>query len=166
MSLLTPDIGLLFWMTLSFGIVFFILAKYGFPVILKAVDKRTAYINNSLETAAKAEEKLANIQQEAETIIRRAQEERAKILNEAGELRNRILDDAKEEAEKGRQIRINKTTSEIEELKRKALSEVRNEIADISLRIAEKVVREELRKEEKQQQLIDHLLDEEILYKN
>ncbi len=166
MSLLTPDIGLLFWMALSFGIVFFILAKYGFPVIMKAVDKRTGYINESLEAAEKAEEKLANIQQQADSILRQAQEERAKILNDTRDLRNRILNEAKEEAEKEKQLQMAKATSEIEKLKRKALGEVRNEIAGISIRIAEKVVGEEMKIEEKQQKLIDHLLDEEIIYKS
>ena len=64
MSLLTPDSGLLFWMIVSFGIVFVILSKYGFPVIIKAVEQRKAYIDNSLETARQANEQLANIQAE------------------------------------------------------------------------------------------------------
>mgnify|MGYP000436744357 CR=1 FL=1 len=64
MSLLTPDSGLLFWMIVSFGIVFAILSKYGFPVIIKAVEQRKAYIDNSLETARQANEQLANIQAE------------------------------------------------------------------------------------------------------
>ena len=166
MSLLTPDIGLLFWMTLSFGIVFFILAKYGFPVILTAIKERTEYINNSLNAAGEAEQKLATINKQADAIISKANEERAKLLNEAGELRNRILSDAKEKAESDIRDRINKATTEIEDLKRKALGDIRNEIADISIRIAEKVVDEEMKNNDKQQALINHLLEEDIVYKN
>jgi len=166
MSLLTPDIGLLFWMTLSFGIVFFILAKYGFPVILTAIKERTEYINNSLNAAEEAEQKLATINKQADAIISKANEERAKLLNEAGELRNRILSDAKEKAESDIRDRINKATTEIEDLKRKALGDIRNEIADISIRIAEKVVDEEMKNNDKQQALINHLLEEDIVYKN
>ena len=66
MSLLTPDSGLLFWMIVSFGIVFVILSKYGFPVIVKAIEQRKAYIDNSLETARQANERLAHIQAEGE----------------------------------------------------------------------------------------------------
>ena len=69
MSLLTPDSGLLFWMIVSFGIVFVILSKYGFPVIIKAVEQRKAYIDNSLETARQANEQLANIQAEGARIL-------------------------------------------------------------------------------------------------
>ena len=166
MSLLTPDIGLLFWMTLSFGIVFFILAKYGFPVILNAVKERTEFINHSLEAAEEAEQKLTTINKQAEAIINEAHAERAKLLNEAGELRNRILSDAKEKAESDIRARINKATVEIEDLKRKALGDIRNEIADISIRIAEKIVDEEMKNNDKQQTLINHLLEEDIIYKN
>lgn len=166
MALLTPEIGLLFWMTFSFGIVFFILAKYGFPVILKAVAERTAYINQSLEAAEEAEEKLATINKQAEAILHQAQEERSKLLNEAGELRNRMLSDAREKAEQDLRARLSKAGAEIEELKQKAVNDIRAEIANISIRIAEKVVAEEMQNESKQQDMINRLLEEEITYKN
>ena len=80
MSLLTPDSGLLFWMIVSFGIVFAILSKYGFPVIIKAVEQRKAYIDNSLETARQANEQLANIQAEGARILAEAKEKQNAIL--------------------------------------------------------------------------------------
>ena len=83
MSLLTPDSGLLFWMIVSFGIVFVILSKYGFPVIIKAVEQRKAYIDNSLETARQANEQLANIQAEGARILAEAKEKQNAILKEA-----------------------------------------------------------------------------------
>ena len=73
MSLLTPDSGLLFWMIVSFGIVFVILSKYGFPVIVKAIEQRKAYIDNSLETARQANERLAHIQAEGEKMLAEGQ---------------------------------------------------------------------------------------------
>ena len=166
MSLLTPEIGLLFWMTISFGIVFFVLAKFGFPIIIKAAEKRNEYINNSLEAAEEAVRKLATINTQAEAIINNAQDERAKLLRETGELRNRILSEAKEKAENDIRARLSKATTEIEELKRKVLGDIRNEIANISIRIAEKVVVEEMKNNDKQQALINHLLEEDIIYKN
>ena len=82
MSLLVPDSGLLFWMLLSFGIVFFVLAKYGFPVIVKMVNERKEYIDRSLVVAKEANEQLANLKAEGETIMAKAHEEQARILNE------------------------------------------------------------------------------------
>ena len=166
MPLLTPDLGLFFWMTISFGIVLFILAKFGFPVILKAVEDRSEYINHSIESAEKAEQKLAEINKEAEAIFNKAQEERANILNETGEHRNRILSEARARADKETKERIIKATTEIEELKRKMLGDIKNEIADISIRIAEKVVEEEMKNSNKQKELIEQLMKEEISYKN
>ena len=89
MSLLVPDSGLLFWMLLSFGIVFFVLAKYGFPVIVKMVNERKEYIDRSLVVAKEANEQLANLKAEGETIMAKAHEEQARILNEAAATRDR-----------------------------------------------------------------------------
>ena len=83
MSLLTPDSGLLFWMIVSFGIVFVILSKYGFPVIVKAIEQRKAYIDNSLETARQANERLAHIQAEGEKMLAEAKEKQNAVLKEA-----------------------------------------------------------------------------------
>ena len=98
MSLLVPDSGLLFWMLLSFGIVFFVLAKYGFPVIIKMVNERKEYIDRSLVVAKEANEQLANLKAEGETIMAKAHEEQARILNEAAATRDRIIKEAKEQA--------------------------------------------------------------------
>ena len=94
MSLLVPDSGLLFWMLLSFGIVFFVLAKYGFPVIVKMVNERKEYIDRSLVVAKEANEQLANLKAEGETIMAKAHEEQARILNEAAATRDRIIKEA------------------------------------------------------------------------
>ena len=73
-SILTPDLGLLFWMLLAFLVVFFVLAKYGFPAIINMVEGRNAYINDSLKKAHEANERLANIQQESEALLQEARE--------------------------------------------------------------------------------------------
>ena len=98
MSLLTPDSGLLFWMIVSFGIVFVILSKYGFPVIIKAVEQRKAYIDNSLETARQANEQLANIQAEGVRILAEAKEKQNAILKEAFAEKEQIIDEAHRKA--------------------------------------------------------------------
>ena len=79
-AILTPDVGLLFWMFLAFLVVFCILAKYGFPAITNMVDERNRFINESLSKAKEAEERLANIQQEGESILQEAREKQAQIL--------------------------------------------------------------------------------------
>ena len=91
-SILTPDFGLLFWMLLSFLVVFFLLAKYGFPAIVKAVEERKNFIDESLKNAREANEKLAGIQAESETLLREAREKQAQIIKEAMATRDSIIE--------------------------------------------------------------------------
>lgn len=98
MGLLTPDPGLVFWMIITFGVVFVLLAKYGFPVIIKAVEDRKAYIDNSLKAAREANEQLANVKLEGEKILAQAREEQNRILSEAAVTRDRIVKDAQDKA--------------------------------------------------------------------
>ena len=156
MSLLTPDSGLLFWMIVSFGIVFVILSKYGFPVIVKAIEQRKAYIDNSLETARQANERLAHIQAEGEKMLAEAKEKQNAVLKEAFAEKERIIEKAVSEAH----LQIEEATRRIREEKEKAIREVRSEIADLSIAIAEKVMKEKIGRDKEQQQMIDRLLDE------
>ena len=96
MSLLMPDSGLLFWMLFAFLVVFFILAKFGFPVITKMVNERKSYIDNSLIAAKQANEQLANLKAEGESILAKAHEEQARILYEAAKTREQIVAEAKD----------------------------------------------------------------------
>ena len=98
MSLLTPEIGLLFWMIVAFGVVFFVLAKFGFPIITQMVDERKKYIDESLEAAREANEKLAKIQEESAAMLKQAQEKQSQILAEAMEMRKQIVEKAETEA--------------------------------------------------------------------
>ena len=98
MSLLMPETGLVFWMLLAFGIVFLILAKFGWPVITGMVEKRSNFINDSVKAAEEANKQLENIKIETEAILAKAQQEQMRILNEASELRNQIIQEAKENA--------------------------------------------------------------------
>ena len=98
MGILTPDPGLLFWMVIVFGIVFFILAKYGFPVILKMVEERKSFIDQSLLNARQANEQLVQIKEQGERIIAQAHEEQARILKAAAERSDAMVQEAKERA--------------------------------------------------------------------
>lgn len=160
MSLLTPDSGLLFWMILSFGIVLVVLSKYGFPVIIKAVEQRKAFIEGSLDSARKANEQLANLKAEGEAIIAQAKEQQNVILKEAMVTKEQIIAEARQKAADETRKQLEEATRRIREEKEKAIREVRAEITDLSLAIAEKVMKESLSKDEKQKQVINKLLDE------
>jgi len=158
--LLKPDLGLLFWMLISFGIVFFILAKFGFPIIVKMVDERKAFIDKSLEAAKAANERLAGIQEESERLLKQTHDEEMRILKDAQDERNKIIGAAKDQAtvEAGKLIADAK--SAIEKEKDMAIRDIQNQIADLSINIAEKVLRKNLDNPSAQRELVEKLIVE------
>ena len=160
MSLITPDFGLFFWMTVVFLIVLFILWKYGFPVIVKMVNDREAFINESLRKAHEANERLANIQREGESILQEAREKQAQILKEAAQTRDAIVEKAQDKArEEGARLRSDARQA-IEQEKAAAIADIRRQVATLSVEIAEKVLRQNLQDDKAQMDLIDRMLDE------
>lgn len=160
MDLLVPSTGLLFWMTVVFLIVLFILWKWGFPAITKMVKERKDYIDESLRKAHEANEKLANIQQEGESILQEAREKQAGILKEATDTREAIVAKAQEKAKDEGARLLNDAKAEIEQEKQQAIREIRSQVAELSVKIAERIVREKLSSDDKQMELVDKLLDE------
>lgn len=159
-SILTPDLGLLFWMLLTFLVVFFVVAKFGFPAIIGMVENRKRYIDESLEKAHEASERLANIQKEGESMLQEARQKQAQILKEAAETRDAIVSQAQEKArEEGNRL-ISEAKSEIESQKQAAISEIRAQVAELSVKVAEKILRKELASDATQMETIDRLLDE------
>ena len=159
-SILTPDLGLLFWMLLSFLVVFFVLAKYVFPAIINMVDKRNAYINDSLQKAHEANERLANIQQESEALLQEARERQSQILKEAAQTRDAIVQGAQDKAKAEGARLLEEAKAEIESEKRQAISDIRAQVAQLSVEVAEKVLRAKLSSDDEQMKLIDRLLDD------
>ena len=160
MDLLIPDSGLLFWMTLVFVIVFLILWKWGFPSIVKMVNDRKAYIDGSLKKAREANEKLANIQKEGELLLQQAREQQSKILKEASDTRDAIVEKAQDKArDEGARI-ISDAKAEIQNEKQAAIRDIRNQVAELSVQIAEKILRQKLSGDKEQNEMIDRLLDE------
>lgn len=166
MSLLTPDSGLLFWMVIVFGIVFVILAKYGFPVIVRMVDERKEYIDKSLQAARRANEQLVGVKAESEAILARAREEQARILNEALATRERIVKEARTQAQVEGQKLLDEAKKQIQTEKDSAISDIRRQVAVLSVDIAEKILRKNLDNEKEQMAMIDRLLDEITVSKN
>lgn len=160
MSLLIPDTGLLFWMALVFIIVLAILWKWGFPVIVKMVNDRKAYIDDSLQKAHEANEKLANIRIESESMLQEAREKQAQILKEAADTRDAIVLKAQDKAKDEGTRLISEAKAEIDSEKQNAIREIRAQVAELSVQIAEKILRKKLDSDEKQMDMIDRLLDE------
>ena len=162
MNLMLPDSGLLFWMTLIFLVVFFILAKFGFPVITSMVEKRTKRIDDALSAARKAEEAIAHLSQEQERIVAETRAEQAKMIQEAAAERDKLIASAQDQARLEAQKIIEEARARINEEKEAALKEARKELALISLTIAEKVVRKELSDDNAQKELVDRYVDEVV----
>lgn len=160
MELLTPSVGLLFWMTLTFLIVLLILWKFGFPAITKMVKERKEYIDDSLKKAHEAASRLENIRQEGEAILQEARAKQADILKEAAATRDAIVEKAQDKAREESARIISEAKSEIENEKKAAISDIRKQVATLSVEIAEKVLRGKLSDDKAQMNLIDRILDE------
>ena len=160
MELITPDFGLLFWMTLAFGIVFFILAKFAFPVINGMLKKREEEINNALELAERTHKEMEQLQANNEQLLQQAKEERMKMLNEAKQLSDKFIEEAKNKANEEKDRIIENAKEIIEHEKMAATTEIKNQIADISIKVAEKIIAKKLDSDKEQLDYINRLLEE------
>lgn len=149
-------------MSLTFLIVLAILWKFGFPVIVNMVNERKEYIDSSLRKAHEANEKLANIQKEGESILQQAREQQAQILREAANTRDAIVEKARENARQEGARLLGEAKSEIENEKQAAISDIRRQVATLSVEIAEKILREKLTGDKAQMEMIDRMLDEVV----
>ena len=159
MNPLIPDPGLLFWMVLSFGVVFFLLAKFGFPVITKAINERKEFIEMSLLSAKEANERLANIQAESEKLLSDAKAQQQNIIAGAMQEKQRIVQAAQEEAQTSANQIIEEARQSIQAEKERALQDVRKEVASLALDIAEKVIGERMKDDATQRKTIEQLID-------
>ncbi len=159
-SILTPDVGLLVWMLLAFLVVFLILAKFGFPVITKMVEDRKNFIEESLRNAHEANQKLANIQSEGEAILKDAREQQAAILKDAMATRDNIIKEARNKAQLEGAKLVEEAKAQILVEKENALRDIRSTVAELSVEIAEKVMRNKLKGAGEHEQLIERMLDE------
>lgn len=159
-SILTPDLGLLFWMLLAFVVVFLVLAKYGFPAILNMVDSRNRFINDNLRKAKEAAERLEHIKDEGESILQEAREKQAAIIKEATATRDAIIEKAQEKARVEGARLIEDAKAEIESQKQAAISDIRRQVAELSIEISERILKDKLGDDKAQMEYIDRMLDE------
>ena len=160
MELMLPDTGLLFWMTIIFGLVVFILAKFGFPLITGMVEKRNKRIEDSLEAARTAEEAIAQLKEEQDRIVAETRAEQTRLMQEAAAERDRMIAQAQDQARVEAQKIMDDAKVRINQEKELAMKELRNEVAKMSIAIAEKVVRKDLSSDSSQKELVDKLVDE------
>jgi F-type H+-transporting ATPase subunit b len=158
MELITPDIGLLFWMLLTFSIVLFILRKKAWGPIMSALSDREESIQGALDAAKEAKEEMARLQASNEDLLRAARDERDAMLKEAREMKTSIVSKAEAEAREKADLIVAKAMEDIQNEKKAAMTELKNQVAEISLDIAEKVIRKDLATDSAQKGLVDELI--------
>jgi F-type H+-transporting ATPase subunit b len=166
MDLVTPAIGLVFWTTITFLILLFLLTKFAWKPILGAVKAREASIEDALRSAEKAREEMENLQADNERILQEARMERDAVLKEAREMKDKIIADAKEMAKEQADSLTRQAREAIQNEKMAAITEIKNQMADLSIDIAQRVLREEFKDASKQRAMIDKMLDEANLQQN
>lgn len=163
MDLVTPDIGLIFWTTLSFAILYFILAKYAWKPILGAVNDREKSIKDALSAAEKAKEEMANLKFDNEKILYEAKLQREALLKDARDIKSKIIADAQNEATEKANKLIEAAKTAIDNEKSAAMKELKNTVVDLSLNIAEKLLSKELDNKDKQIKNIKDIIDKSKL---
>ncbi|HEX2921247.1 MAG TPA: F0F1 ATP synthase subunit B [Bacteroidales bacterium] len=165
-SLTSPAIGTIFWSILIFLLFFFLLTKFAWKPVLTAIKAREEMIKGSLESAEKAREEMKKLQSDNEAILRKAREEREVILKEARDVRDKLIAEAKIKATEEAEKLVEKARTGIESEKRKALSEIHEQVASLSVEIASKLIGQKLDQTGEQSKLIDNYLKEIDLNKN
>lgn len=160
MGLVMPDFGLLFWMVLSFSFLLFILRKYAWKPILKALSERENSIDEALKAAQLAKEEMARLKSDNEKIMREAILEREQIVKEAREMKETIVRDAKTQASLEAGKVLENAKAAIEQEKSAAIGEIKEIIAHFSVDIAEKILKEHLADENQQKKLINTYVDQ------
>jgi F-type H+-transporting ATPase subunit b len=160
MQLVTPGIGLIFWMLVSFSLVMYILAKYAWGPIMKGIHQREDTIEKALEAANEAKKEMLQLKAGNEQLLRDAKDERDALMRDARKVRESILDEARAKAAAESARIIENARENIQFEKMAAINELKNQIASISIEIAEKLIGKELENKQQQQQLTEKLLKE------
>jgi F-type H+-transporting ATPase subunit b len=160
MELVTPSFGLVFWMSTSFLIVLFLLKKFAWKPILNMIKEREESIEQALKMAEKAKHEMASLKSSNEKIISDARLERDTMLKEARELKESMINEAKSKASAEADKIVAAARETIQNEKMAAITELKNQVATLSIEIAEKVLRQELSSDDKQKSYVKQLLEE------
>ena len=163
MDLVTPDVGLIFWTFISFVILFFVLKKFAWKPIVGIVNDREQSIKDALASAENAKKEMENLTADNERILKEARAEREIMIKEARDLKTKMISDAKEEAKVAADKMISQAQEAIKNEKKSAIADLKNQVASLSIEIAEKVVENELSDKEKQLKLVEDMLSDTTL---
>ena len=157
------SLGLFFWQTLLFVILIFVLKKYAWKPILSAVEDREEGIKKALDSAEKAKEEMKSLNADNERILHEAKLERDGLLKEAREMKEKIINEAKESANKDAEKILKTAREQIRNEKLKAITELKNEVANLSIEMAEKILKSELSDKKAQSEMIERTLKQKDL---
>lgn len=160
MQLVTPGIGLIFWMLVSFGLVMFVLAKYAWAPIMKGIHQREDTIEKALESANEAKKEMLQLKAGNEQLLRDAKDERDALMRDARKVKEAILEEARVKANEEAARIMENARENIQFEKMAAINDLKNQIAAISIEIAEKLIEKELENKKSQQELTEKLLKE------
>jgi F-type H+-transporting ATPase subunit b len=160
MELITPGIGLVFWMTLTFLVLFFALKKFAWPSVLSMLKEREEAISNALSAAEKAREEIKELHADNEKLLREARIQSEEILHRADEMRKQTIGRAQNEAQKEFERIVGTARETIENEKRAAIMELQNEVAKLSIDIAEKILREEMKNKQQYDKMIEKSIND------
>lgn len=155
--------GLFIWQIVLFLLLLFLLRKFAWRPILKAVEDRETGIKNALDSAESAKKEMENLQADNQKLLQEARIEREAMLKEAREMKNKIIEDAKDEAKVEAVKLVEQARASIETEKKAAIADLKSQVANLSIDIAEKVVKEELSNKDKQLKLVESMLNEATL---
>ena len=158
MDLITPDVGLLFWTLISFTILYLILRKFAWGPILGAVNEREEGIRNALLLAEKTREEMASLQSDNEQTLKKARAERKALLKEARDIKQKLIDEAKNEAKSEAKKIIIQAQETIQSEKNAAIVDLKNQVASLSVDIAEKVLQDKVSNDKAQMSLLQELI--------
>jgi len=160
MELVSPSLGLLFWMLVSFSIVLFILGKFAWPLILKGLKDREDFIDSALKSAEKAKAEMENLKSDNEKILNEARAERYKIIQEGKDIKDKVVSEAKTIAEAEARKIIEAAKETIKKEQAAAVDETKNLIANLSVSIAEKLLKKNLSSDASQQEYLNQVINE------
>lgn len=160
MGLVTPNPGTIFWMLIIFGIVLFVLRKFAWKPILNALKDREESITNALNSAEEAKKEVAGLKADNDRIIAEARKEKNDILKEAKEIKDKIIAEAKQKAMLETAKSIELAQRQIQSEKAAAINDIKRQVAELSVMIAEKVIKKELSNKKEQEKMVDGLVDD------
>jgi len=160
MELFTPEFGLVFWMFVAFLCLYYILAKWAWPFIIKSMEERADLIDKGVAYAQEAKSHLDNAKAEADKLIADARSEQADILREAAKMRNELIEKARGEAADEAKKVSDAAQVSLEQARKEAEKQLRSEVGDLALQIAEKVIRRNIASDDAQRALVDQYLNE------